>query len=149
MLEEARQAGVSAHVVLHGQVSRAEALAAVKGANVTVVTTTVLDEASKQEQGIVTGKIFEAVGLAAPILLICPSGSDAESVVKETDLGRAFRGNDVDGIAGFLRDLMSGRAVRSENIAAYLWANVGKKLDRVLRGVLEANSNMQQNAAAI
>jgi glycosyltransferase involved in cell wall biosynthesis len=141
VVEEAKQAGVSEHVVLHGQVSRAEAFSAVKGANVAVVITTVLDEASKEEQGIVTGKIFEAVGLGTPILLICPSGSDAESVIRETGLGQAFRGSDVDGIAGFLRDLIAGHAIRSENLAEYSWANIGKRLDRILRGVLENRSN--------
>jgi glycosyltransferase involved in cell wall biosynthesis len=141
VVDEAKRAGVSEQVVLHGQVSRAEALSAVKGANVAVVITTVLDEASKEEQGIVTGKIFEAVGLRTPILLICPSGSDAESVIRETGLGRAFRGSEVDGITGFLRDLMSGHAVRSKNVAEYSWPNIGKKLDHILRGVLENKSN--------
>lgn len=149
VVEEAKRAGVSEHVVLHGQVSRAEAFSAVKGANVAVVITTVLDEASKEEQGIVTGKIFEAVGLGAPILLICPSGSDAESVVRETGLGQAFRGNDVDGIADFLQDLIAGPAVRSEKVAEYSWVNIGQRLDQILRGVLDTHSSAQQKASAI
>jgi hypothetical protein len=141
VLGEAKLADVTQNVVLHGHVPTAEALSAVKGANVAVVITTVLDEASRGEQGIVTGKIFEAVGLGTPILLICPSGSDAESVIRETGLGQAFRGNDVDGIAGFLRDLMSGHAVRSENLAEYSWANIAKGLDHILRGALENKLN--------
>jgi glycosyltransferase involved in cell wall biosynthesis len=140
VIEAAKQAGVSERVVNHGLVSQAEALAAVKGANVAVVITTVFDEPSREEQGIVTGKIFEAVGLRTPILLICPSGSDAESVIRETGLGQAFRGSDIDGIADFLRGLISGRAGRSKNITEYSWANIGRKLDRILRGVLETRS---------
>jgi glycosyltransferase involved in cell wall biosynthesis len=143
VLDEAREAGVAPHVVLHGHVSRAEAYSAIKGANVAVVITSVVDEASKEAQGIVTGKIFEAVGLGTPILLICPSGSDAEIVIKDTGLGQAFRGNDVEGIAGFLRELMTGGQVRSENVAEYSWANIGKKLDTILRRVLHTNPNVQ------
>jgi glycosyltransferase involved in cell wall biosynthesis len=141
VLEEAKMAGVSQLVVLHGHVPAAEALLAVKGANVAVVITTVLDEATRGEQGIVTGKIFEAVGLGTPILLICPSGSDAETVLTETGLGKAFRGNDTDGIADFIRNLMAGHTVRSGNVAEYSWGDIGKRLDRILRGVLEDNSS--------
>jgi glycosyltransferase involved in cell wall biosynthesis len=141
VLEEAERAGVSGHVVLHGEVSRAEALSAVKGANLAVVITTVLDEASKQEQGIVTGKIFDAVGLGVPILLICPPGSDAEIVAKDTGLGKAFRGTDVDGIAAYMWELMSGRAGHSDNIAEYSWANIANRLDHILRRVLENKLN--------
>jgi glycosyltransferase involved in cell wall biosynthesis len=139
--EEAVRANVVDRVVLHGLVSRAEALSAVKGAGVAVVITSVFDEASKEEQGIITGKIFEPVGLGVPILLISPFGSDAEMVLKETGMGQAFRGGDVDGIAGFFRDLMAGKVVLSGNLAEYSWANLGKRLDRILREALVTNSS--------
>jgi glycosyltransferase involved in cell wall biosynthesis len=139
--EEAKQAGVSEHVVLHGRVSRTEALSAIKGASAAVVITTVLDDASREEQGIVTGKIFDVVGLGVPILLICPSGSDAEIVAKDTGLGKAFRGSDVDGIAAYVWELMAGRAGQSNNIAQYSWANIANRFDHLLRRVLENKSN--------
>jgi hypothetical protein len=135
--EEAKEAGVTERIVLHGQVSRAEALSAVKGANLDVVITSIYDAASKEEQGIVTGKIFDAVGLGAPILLISPSGSDAEIVLTETGLGQAFRGSDVNGIASFLWERISGRTVHPGNLSEYSWPNIGKKLDLILREAID------------
>jgi glycosyltransferase involved in cell wall biosynthesis len=136
--EEATRADVTDRVVLHGQVSRAEALSAVKGASVNVVITSVADQASLEERGIVTGKIFDAVGLGATILLICPPDGDAEIVIKDTALGQTFRGSQTDQIAAFLWDVMSGRrAMQPGNPAAYSWPHIAKRLDGILRGVLE------------
>lgn len=134
--EEARRNNVTERVVLHGRVSKTEALAAVKGAGAAVVITSVADDSSTDEKGIVTGKIFEAVGLRVPILLICPSGSDAEIILRETDLGQAFRGSDTPGIAAFLSRLISGDGVRPTNVTAYSWDNLATRLDRILRAAL-------------
>jgi glycosyltransferase involved in cell wall biosynthesis len=138
--EEARRADVTDRVVLHGQVSRAEALSAAKGASVNVVITSVADQASLEERGIVTGKIFDAVGLGAPILLICPPNGDAEVVIKATALGRTFQGSQTDQIASFLWDIMSGRTMEPGNPAAYSWPHIAKTLDGILRGVLEPHA---------
>lgn len=147
--EEAISAGVMDRVVIHGQVSRGEALAAVKGASVDVVITSVADEAPREELGIVTGKIFDAVGLRSPILLICPPGSDAEIVIKETGLGGAFKGSEVDGIAGFLWDLMSGHDIQPTNLAAYSWANIAQRLDGVCRGVIRQSNSRDGRAGLL
>src|SRR5262249_42446527 len=89
-------------VVLHGRVSRTEALSAVRGAGVAVVITSIFDDASREDKGIVTGKLFEPLGLGTPILLIAPPGSDATQIVEETGMGRGFVGTDTEGIVRFL-----------------------------------------------
>jgi glycosyltransferase involved in cell wall biosynthesis len=136
--EEAKRFGVTERVVLHGRVSRMEALAAVRGAGVAVVITSVLDKAPLRDKGIVPGKIFEPLGLNTPTLLISPSGSDAESILESSGLGRAFPGSDIAGIARFLSDLMSGAIDPAKNADQYSWDKVGLRLDCVLRDILES-----------
>ena len=44
--------------------------------------TSVAEEATIEDRGIVTGKVFEPLGLGTPILLIAPPGSDIERIVE-------------------------------------------------------------------
>jgi hypothetical protein len=78
-----------------------------------VVITSVFEETSLEDQGIMTGKIFECLGLGAPILLIAPPGSDTEPIVADMGLGWRFTGSNVDGMASFLIDAMSGRSFKA------------------------------------
>ena len=113
--EEAERFGVMEQVVLHGNVPRAEALAAVKGAGVAVVITSVAEEATMADRGIMTGKVFEPLGLGTPILLVAPPGSDVEILAETTGLARRFTGSDVAGIASFLAETISGQAIEPKN----------------------------------
>jgi glycosyltransferase involved in cell wall biosynthesis len=132
--EEAERFGVIERVVLHGRVTQDEAFSAVGGAGVAVVITSVYDEVTKEDQGIVTGKVFEALGLGTPILLVAPSGSDARAIADDTGLVESFNGSDINGIASFLGDLMVGRkALEAKNPEVYAWPNIAKTLDTVLR----------------
>jgi glycosyltransferase involved in cell wall biosynthesis len=131
--EEAERFGVIEQVVLHGNVPRAEALAAVKGAGITVVITSVAEGATMADRGIMTGKVFEALGLGTPILLIAPHGSDVETIAETTGLARRFTGSDVAGIASFLTEIISGQATEPKSLDAYAWTNIAKRLDAVLR----------------
>jgi glycosyltransferase involved in cell wall biosynthesis len=131
--EEAQRFEVLERVVLHGNVPRAEALAAVKGAGIAVVITSVAEEATVEERGIMTGKVFEPLGLGTPILLVAPPGSDVEILAETTGLARRFTGSDVAGIASFLAETISVRAVKPKNLEAYAWTNIAKRLDAVLR----------------
>jgi glycosyltransferase involved in cell wall biosynthesis len=133
ILEEAEQFGVTGRVIVHGRVPRPQALSAVKGAGVAVVITSVVERATPEDNGVVTSKIFEAVGVRTPTLLIAPAGSDANAIAEITGLARAFTPTDVDGIAAFLRNLMNGRSLEPKDPAAYAWENLVSGLDRVLR----------------
>lgn len=138
VLEVARAFDIERRLVIHGNVPRPEALSAVRGANVAVVISSVLEHASLQDKGIVTGKVFEAVGLGTRLLVIAPEGSDLEGVLATTGLGRRFSGADVEGMAGYLRDVMKGEGPTDFRPESFSWANIVQKLDGVLRAAVSA-----------
>ena len=134
--EEAGQFGLTDRIVLHGRVPRREALSAVKGANLAVVITSVEEEETLEDKGIVTGKIFEAVGLAAPVLLIAPKGSDASTITESTGLVKSFAGTEIQGMVSFLKDVVRGQTSQPQGIESCSWVAISKNLDALLRGVL-------------
>jgi len=140
-MEVAKSFALTDRVVSHGVVSRAEALSAVCGAGVAVVITSVSEDGGLPDKGIVTGKIFETLGLNTPVLLVAPSASDAERVVSTTGLGRVFTGNDIDGMASFLKDLMHGRTPVLKQPQAYAWENIIKELNTILRDAVGKNGH--------
>jgi glycosyltransferase involved in cell wall biosynthesis len=133
VLEEAERFGVSRRVMVHGKVPRPQVLSAVKGAGVAVVITSVADRAAAEDNGMVTAKIFESIGLGTPTLLIAPTSSDANTVAEITGLARSFTAADVEGIASFLGNLMEGQTLEPKDPAAYAWDNLVSGFDRVLR----------------
>ena len=82
VLEEARKFGVTEKVISHGWVPQSEALAAVRGAGLTIVISSVDDQATVADKGIMTGKVYEALGLNVPVLVVAPQGSDLETLAK-------------------------------------------------------------------
>ncbi len=140
--DAARQADVLERVVFHGTVSRSTALAAVRGAGLAIVITSILEESSLEDQGIVPGKLFEAIGLGTPVLLIAPPDSNAGSIVETTGLARRFAGRDVAAMAAYLAEVMQGRAPRPINPEAYTWTNIGRSLDTVLRRAAGVEANL-------
>jgi glycosyltransferase involved in cell wall biosynthesis len=147
--EEATKNGVMDRVFLHGRVPRTEALSAVRGANVAVVITSVAEEGTLADNGMVTGKVFEALGLGTPVLLVAPHGSDARAVVEATGLQGSFTGSDIGGMASFLMDMMDGRIVKPKVPEAYAWTTIGKKLDRVLRVAMRTGSQNEQEVRSL
>ncbi len=136
--DEAKRFGVTERVVVHGTVSRAAALSAVKGAGVSVVITSVEATAGLEANGMVTGKIFEAIGLGTPTLIVAPDGSDANVVAETTGLARRYAAADVDGISTFLSDLMGGQLLQPKDTAAFAWGSLVSGLDGVLRRIVKA-----------
>jgi glycosyltransferase involved in cell wall biosynthesis len=130
---ESERFGVRDRIVLHGQVPRAEALAAVRGAKVAVVITTIAEEATIADKGIIPAKVFEALGLRTPTLLIAPPNGDIAMLVETTGLAQSFRGNDTEGIASFLIEAISARSPKPKYPEAYAWTNIATKLDAILR----------------
>lgn len=131
--DAAERAGIANRLVLHGQVPRQEALAAAKGAHCTVVVSSVLDKASLGERGIVTGKVFELVGMGVPILLVAPPGSDAEVVVR--NCGRRFSGSEISGMAAYLAEMLGGQRRSFPPPPEYEWGEVGSRLNEILENV--------------
>ena len=134
--EQAADYGLSDRIVLHGRVPRREALSAVKGANLAVVISSVYERSLLRDKGIIPAKIFEAIGLGTPVLLIAPPGSDATALLDPTGLVKSFTGADTQGMVSLLADVISGRAPGPKNIEICSWTTLSKNLNAVLRGCL-------------
>lgn len=141
---EAEKYGVSDQVIFHGWVPREEALSAIRGADLVVVITTVEASGSDSENGVVTGKIFEPLGLGTPILLIAPPESDAVHIAKISNLACRFSGTDVDGIATFLASSLkfSRSALRDND--SYSWSSLSGEFDVLLRRVALEDRSEQE-----
>jgi len=132
----ARHFGLEREVMLHGKVSRTKALAAVRGASIAVVITSVNKESTSADRGVVTAKLFEALGLGTSTLVIAPQGSDIEAITAQTGLARCFPGNDIGGISFFLAQAMLGDLPDPKNPGAYSWPVIVQDLDALLREVV-------------
>jgi glycosyltransferase involved in cell wall biosynthesis len=130
---EAAEWNLTDRIRLHGRVSRAEALSAVRGAGLAVVITSISEVPSKADDGMITGKIFEAIGLGAPALVIAPETSDIRSVVETAGRGICLPASNVAGIAAFIQQALSDQLPASGNLGLYSWPSIGIKLDGVLR----------------
>lgn len=130
---QAAHYGLTDRIVVHGRVPRREALSAVKGANLALVISSVYEQSQLIDKGTIPGKIFEAIGLGTPVLLIASPGSDATALLAPTGLGKSFTGPDTQGMVSFLKDVVRGRAPQRKNIENYSWTTLSKKLDAVLR----------------
>jgi len=131
--DEVDRIGVSDHVKVHGNVSRDEALSAARGANLAVVISSVHDTATSEINGWIPAKLYEAIGLSTPVLLIGPPECDAERIAEPTGLVRRIAGNDIDGIAAFIEDSMSGAGFTTRDVDSITWKCLAAQFDRVLR----------------
>jgi hypothetical protein len=140
----AMQYAVMDRVILHGKVPRLEALAAVRGADLAVVITSIAEQGTLADNGMITGKLFEAVGLGTPVLLIAPAGSDARAVVAATASGQSFTASETAGIGAFLTEVIEGRVARPTIPEAYAWQSIAKNMAGVLQVVLRTEARYAQ-----
>jgi glycosyltransferase involved in cell wall biosynthesis len=134
LLEDADRYGLQGQVDIHGLVPRQEALGALKGAGLGLVVTSVASESTIEQRGVVTGKIFEAIGLRTPFLVVTPRQSDVEDIVETTGLGACFPAQDIAGMASFITSVMRGNTPPAKRPEAYAWQTLGQGLDEILRG---------------
>jgi len=133
VMNEAVRLGVEDQVSIHGVVTRREALSAIRGSGVSVVITYLFEDSNSEHKGIVTGKLFDAIGLGVPILVIGPRGSDVESIIETSGSARLVTAGQIDEMVGFLKAVMSGDRPRSKSPEVYGWPNLAKRLDHLLR----------------
>jgi glycosyltransferase involved in cell wall biosynthesis len=131
--------GLTDRIVYHGRVPRRDVLSAVKGANLSVVITSVAEQDTLEDKGIVTGKIFEAIGLGTPVLLIAPISSDARSITEPAGLVKSFTGIEIQDMVSFLKDIVSRNAPQPKNIDLCSWTTISKNLDVILRRCMVSN----------
>ena len=138
----AREFGVADRVVFHGQVPRAEALAALRGSSIAVVVTSVSMAERAEDNGMIPAKLYESIGLRNRVLLIAPRGSDARKVLAETGCGRSFAADEIDNIASYIAESVANGPSTQTAPERYSWPHVVKRLDDTLRAVLcETRSN--------
>jgi glycosyltransferase involved in cell wall biosynthesis len=137
--QEAERFAVADRVMVHGTVPHTEALSAVRGAGVAVVINTTADSCTPNDKGVIPGKVFEALGLGTPILLISPPGSDAREIVNESCMAQSFTGSDIEGIARFLLRRMRTKSVKvgCSIDGQYSWPVLAQKLDKILKRIVE------------
>ena len=133
--EAAAGSGLDGNIEIHGLVPRREVLSALRGAGVSVVVTSVAEQGSLQDNSIVTGKVFEALGAGTTTLAIAPPGSDLEGIFDATGLGVRFTSSQIDPMADFLEVAMLGDGPRPSRREVYEWSHLVKGLDAVLREV--------------
>jgi hypothetical protein len=130
---EGERFDVMKHVVIHGLLPRTEVMEAVKGAGLSVVIASVEESASNRDRGIVTGKVFDSMGLETPMLIVAPAGSDLETIVKTAGRGQTFSGGDVSRMAVFIADAIEERVPPVRRVETYAWPNLVQDVDEVLR----------------
>jgi glycosyltransferase involved in cell wall biosynthesis len=133
--------GVQERVVIHGLVRRSEVLSAVRGAGVAIVITSVYPTATLGEKGILTGKLYEIMGLGTPVLAVAPPGSDIETVLATGGGGQTFCGTDIAGMTSYLDSLIDGYVPEIGHPEEYSWPNIIQQLDSVLRQVVELDNH--------
>jgi glycosyltransferase involved in cell wall biosynthesis len=141
---EAERFGVRERTILHGVVPRTEALSAVRGAGVAIVVTSITQKPTLADQGMITGKIFEAIGMETPILLVAPLGSDTVTVGETAGLARHFTANDTEGMIAFLMEIMRGRILKPINRDKYAWTSIAKKMNFVLHAAMGNANNKEK-----
>jgi glycosyltransferase involved in cell wall biosynthesis len=137
---EAHEHGLTNRVVIHGRVSREEALSAVRGCNLSVVITSGSAQERSEGDGMIPAKIYEALGLRSSVLLIAPEKSNARKVLEDTGCGRSFTAPEVDDIASYIDELIFRRPHVQASPELYSWPEVVKRLAKALQTILNQGS---------
>ncbi len=128
------QRNAGAVVEYKGFRPQGEIFRAIKGAAGSVVITSVFRDGDQLDRGIVTGKIFESMGLRSPILLIAPEGSEARKVVESSQCGFSTTGEDPRHIASLLAKMVENPNQFSfAGSEQYSWKALIGRYHRILR----------------
>ena len=138
--ELARKHGVEDRVELHDQVSRSRCLSAIGGAGVAIVVTSVHEAGDLADRGIITGKIFEPIGLGTPVMVVAPPHSDVEAVVHDAGRGAVFAGSDIEGMAAYLNGLLAGNVPPRNHPEKYAWTSLAQSMDAMLRKAMSGSA---------
>lgn len=133
----AREFDVEDRVEVHGIVPRARVLSAIRGAGAAMVVVSDHDVGDDADRGIVTGKVFEPIGLGTPVLVVAPAGSDVREIISTSGNGAAFVGSDVEGMAEYLAGLVKGHQIPPGRPDLWSWPKVIEGMDAVLRAAAE------------
>lgn len=101
IIQHAREAGLEKHLVHTTYQPHKKAIEAQIEADILLLS---INKVANSEY-LLTGKLFEYLGAERPILCIGPPNGDAAHIISETEAGRTFHYDDVEGIKEFIRPL--------------------------------------------
>lgn len=126
----------SCRVVCHGRVNKAQIAECYRKASVLLV----ILGGSGFENGVMTGKFFEYLAFAKPVLAIAADGSELASVVNDAGVGLASR--EPSRIAVFLHQLLDGN--RSLQVTPPEHLSIEYQLSRLLEAVERLQEGRRQ-----
>jgi hypothetical protein len=129
---QAAAAGASGRVRDLGEVSRADALAVLRGAKAGVVVV------SDRYGYTLPGKMFDVIAADRPILLLGPSEAEASVTVRRHGLGWSHAPADDDGLRATVRAILDGARPQAADLGDFDAAVLGDRLDRELRALVRA-----------
>lgn len=132
---EAKRWGVAKFVRTHGNVAREFALSAQRGAGMSLVVTSVLDNENISDAGIIPGKVFECLGMRVPTLIISPDGSDVRLVAEIAGGIECLPGTEPKAIADYIIRCAEGYSIPYKEPERFEWNVIGANLDKYLRDV--------------
>jgi len=103
ILAEAERLGVSSHIDLIPYVPHDQAVSYMKGADMLLLPVNRVENAT----GIVTGKIYEYLGVGRPILGLGEPDGEAARIISDTHAGMMFDYEDTRGLERFLEDSLA------------------------------------------
>jgi len=116
-----------------GLVPREESFSITKSSNLSVVITSVFSNASLSDKSILTGKLFETIGLNTKILAIAPFKTDIRTIFSKYNIGSVFSGEEIEKIAQFIiNEFNSNNEIKVQENCIFEWAELIKKLDKNL-----------------
>ncbi len=127
----------------HGECSKLEVYAALKGAGAAAVVVDVTKDADRGFNAFLPGKLFEAIGSGAPVLVVGSPGAQAGEIVAHSESGKAFSGHQTKEIADWLLNVLNKRIIYTEgrrNMCS--WPEKARQLDAFLRSLLTAKDSV-------
>ena len=138
---EAARFGVEDYVWCHGNVPRKEVLSAVRGASVALVISSVSEQVDLDEQGMIPGKLYEAIGLQTPVLLIASANSDSRRILERIGTGGMFMAKETYAIAECLERMLLVENTQLFPPDEFSWNHISHSLDRILGSALKVGVN--------
>lgn len=129
--EKAREFDILDIIKNRGLVPREESFSVTKSSNLSLVITSVNKEANLSDKSIITGKVFEALGMDTKVLCVAPNKSDIRDVIKTQSKGIVFNGEETKKIAQFIIDEMNNYKANKHTIegSIFEWSQLIKKMN--------------------
>jgi glycosyltransferase involved in cell wall biosynthesis len=89
----------------------------------------------KNNEGIITGKIFEYLGSRRPIVALGPLSGEAAEILNETQSGKIFDYKDIEGISKFIRNNINDDFAPTEDSKKYSAKVLTRRLAEVMKGM--------------